>query len=185
MPAPQSLKAGKNPTYSFSLYDFLFDYKDLQACLGSRIPANSASEPAPVEPLRLDLGGSVEGQHRAIAQMKGECMTIRLGLASVVTVMSIALATASTAALAGQGKRPPPGTPIPIPGPSSEGEACQAGMVALPGHVCWDPSYTGPIVPQGLTFVIPPAPGKLPKPSQHQPDSSGSCDASSCDCGFQ
>lgn len=125
----------------------------------------------------------MEEQHRAIAQIKGECMTIRLGLASVVTVMSIALATASTAALAGQGKRLPLGTPIPIPGPSPEGEACPGGMVALPGHACWDPSYTGPFVPQDLTFVIPPAPGKLPKPSQPQPGPSGSCDASGCDCG--
>jgi hypothetical protein len=49
-----------------------------------------------------------------------------------------------------------------------------------------DPSYVGPLVPQDLTFVIPPAPGKLPKKLRYPPDSSpASCDSSGCDCGCQ
>ncbi|HVM78643.1 MAG TPA: hypothetical protein VMU06_06465 [Stellaceae bacterium] len=54
------------------------------------------------------------------------------------------------------------------------------------GFSCADPDDVGPPVPQDLTFVIPPAPGKLPKKLRYPPDSSpASCDSSGCDCGCQ
>lgn len=104
--------------------------------------------------------------------------------ASITALLAIALATASTAAFAGPGKGLPLGTPTPIPGPTG-GDVCPGGITMLPGFPCWNPDYTGPFVPQDLTFVIAPSPGKLPKRLRQPPDSSGGCDASGCDCGCQ
>ena len=114
-------------------------------------------------------------------------MTIGSGRASILTVLTIAFATVATTVFAGQGKGTPIlGVPIPIPGPSSSGDAfCtpRPGSVQLLGFSCLNPDYVGPPVPQDLTFVIPPAPGKLPKKLRYPPDAApASCDSSGCGC---